>query len=190
MANHDNYDKNLLKALQDIAKSLRSINSALIAFNEEKENPESDTFHPDTPIMQLNNNYKAILNLDRKLTYKHIPHELIRMFDGWQICYPNANDKILDVIEHYWSYGRETDRMEAYGYGIDDGKGYLDVDAAFELFQNVHTERLHKEKVAKASRELDPIVNECPCKKCSDEFRMSCRGCFDYSEWISKLKGE
>lgn len=29
MANHDNYDKNLLKALQDIAKSLKSIDSAL-----------------------------------------------------------------------------------------------------------------------------------------------------------------
>lgn len=47
-----------------------------------------------------------------------------------------------------------------------------------------------KEEVAKAARELDPIVNEYPCKKCPDEFRMSCRGCFDYSEWISKLKGE
>ena len=29
MANHDNYDKNLLKALQDIAKSLKSIDSLL-----------------------------------------------------------------------------------------------------------------------------------------------------------------
>ena len=96
MANHDLYEKNLLKALQDIAKSLRSIDSTL----------------------------------------------------------------------------------------------KLDVGAAFELFRNVHNERLHKKEVAKAARELDPIVNECPCKKCSDEFRMSCRGCFDYSEWISKLKGE
>ena len=29
MANHDNYEKNLLKALQDIAKSLRSIDLLL-----------------------------------------------------------------------------------------------------------------------------------------------------------------
>ena len=185
MATHDNYEKNLLKALQDIAKSLRSIDSTLKTVDKDKEKTESDT-----PILPLNNNYKTILKLDRKLTYGDIPHELIRLFDGWQICYPNANDKIFDVVEHYGSYGHETDQIEAYGYGIDDVKGYLDVDAAFELFQNVHTERLHKEEVAKASRELDPIVNECPCKKCSDEFRMSCRGCFDYSEWISKLKGE
>lgn len=190
MANHDNYEKNLLKALQDIAKSLRSIDSTLKTADSGKEKVESDTFHPDTPILPLNTKYKSILKLDRKLTYGKIPHELIRLFDGWQICYPNANDKIFDVVEHYESYGHETDQMEAYGYGINDVKGYLDVDEAFELFQNVHTERLQKEKIAKASRELDPIVNECPCKKCSDEFRMSCRGCFDYSEWISKLKGE
>lgn len=144
MANHDNYEKNLLKALQDIAKSLRSINSALTAVNNKIVKPESDTFKSDTLILPLNNNYKAILNLDRKLTYGHIPHELIRLFDGWQICYSNANDKIFDVVEHYGSYGHEIDQMDAYGYDIDGVKGYLDVDAAFELFQNVHTERLQK----------------------------------------------
>ena len=144
MANHDNYEKNLLKALQDIAKSLRSIDSTLKTVDKDKEKPESDTFRPDTPILPLNNSCKAILKLDRKLTYGHIPHELIRLFDGWQICYPNANDKIFDVVEHYGSYGYETDQMEAYGYDIDDVKGYLDVDAAFELFQNVHNERLQK----------------------------------------------
>ena len=149
MANHDNYEKNLLKALQDIAKSLKSIDSALkMATNNEKEKTESDllecTHSVDTTVLPLNNKYKAILELGIRLAYENIPHELIRLFDGWQICYPNANDKILDVIEHYGSYGHETDRMEAYGYGIDDVKGYLDVDEVFELFQNVHTERLQK----------------------------------------------
>ena len=139
MANHDNYDKNLLKALQDIAKSLKSIDSTLKTVDKEKEKTESDT-----PILPLNNNYKSILKLDRKLTCQNIPHELVRLFDGWQICYPNESNKIFDVIEHYGSYGHETDRMEAYGYGIDDVKGYLDADEVFELFQNVHTERLQK----------------------------------------------
>ena len=41
MANHDNYDKNLLKALQDIAKSLRSIDSTLKTVDKEKENTEN-----------------------------------------------------------------------------------------------------------------------------------------------------
>ena len=139
MAKHDNYDKNLLKALQDIAKSLRSIDLTLKAVDKEKEKTESDT-----PILPLNNNYKSILKLDRKLTCQNIPHELVRLFDGWQISYPNENNKIFGVIEHYGSYGHETDRMEAYGYGIDDVKGYLDVDATLELFQNVHNERLQK----------------------------------------------
>ena len=131
MATHDNYEKNLLKALQDIAKSLRSIDSTLKAIDKEKEKTGSDI-----PILPLNNNYKAILELDRKLTYYNIPHELVRFFDGWQICYPNENNKTFDVIEHYMSRGHEMDRMEAYSPGFDDAKGFLDVDAAFELFQN------------------------------------------------------
>ena len=134
MSNHDNYDKNLLKALQDIAKSLRSIDTTLKTVDKDKEKTDSNT-----TILPLNNNYKSILELDRKLTCRNIPHELVRLFDGWQICYPNENDKVFDVIEHYGSYGHETDQMEAYGYGIDDVKGYLFVDEALELFQNVHT---------------------------------------------------
>ena len=41
MANHDNYEKNLLKALQDIAKSLRSIDSTLKTIDKEKEKTEN-----------------------------------------------------------------------------------------------------------------------------------------------------
>ena len=131
MANHDIYEKNLLKALQDIAKSLRSIDSTLKTVDKDKEKTESDT-----PILPLNNNYKAILELDRKLTYYNIPHELVRFFDGWQICYPDKNIKTFDVIENCMSRGHEMDRMEAYGHGFDNAKGFLDVDAALELFQN------------------------------------------------------
>ena len=42
MANHDLYEKNLLKALQDIAKSLRSIDSTLkIVDKKKKEKTEN-----------------------------------------------------------------------------------------------------------------------------------------------------
>ena len=41
MATHDNYEKNLLKALQDIAKSLRSIDLTLRTVDKEKENIEN-----------------------------------------------------------------------------------------------------------------------------------------------------
>lgn len=47
-----------------------------------------------------------------------------------------------------------------------------------------------QDRVSKAAKELNPIVKECPCRTCSDDFRMSCRGCDEYYEWISKLKGE
>ena len=149
MSNHDNYDKNLLKALQDIAKSLRSIDSTLKKMtNDKKEETASDllecTNSADTTVLPINNKYKSILELGIRLAYENIPHELIRFFDGWQICYPNANDKVLDVVEHLGSYGQENDQMEAMGYGIDGVKGYLDVDTALELFRNVHTERLQK----------------------------------------------
>ena len=51
MANHDNYEKNLLKALQDIAKSLRSIDSTLKTVDKEKEKTENvhsyKNYHPN-----------------------------------------------------------------------------------------------------------------------------------------------
>ena len=48
------------------------------------------------------------------------------------------------------------------------------------------------EIVSKAAQELDPIVNECPCKVkgCSDELKMTCKKCDDYYNWIDRLKGE
>lgn len=55
MSNHDNYDKNLLKALQDIAKSLRSIDSTLKTVNKEKEKTAPDllecTNSADTTVL-------------------------------------------------------------------------------------------------------------------------------------------
>ena len=47
-----------------------------------------------------------------------------------------------------------------------------------------------QDMASKIAKELDTIVSKCPCRTCSDEFRMSCRGCDGYYEWINKLKGE
>ena len=46
-----------------------------------------------------------------------------------------------------------------------------------------------KERVAKAAQELDPIVNACPCSKCSDDIQMTCKKCDKYYEWVERLKG-
>ena len=86
----------------------------------------------------LNPNYKAIIVLDYKLTEKKIPHELLRLMDGWKIAYPNDEQCVFDVIEHRGSYGHTEDLMEAYGDGIEDVIGFMDIDTALSHFERVH----------------------------------------------------
>lgn len=50
---------------------------------------------------------------------------------------------------------------------------------------------LHKKELSKAAQELTPIVDICPCNKCSDDVRMSCKiVCNEYYYWVRRLKGE
>lgn len=86
----------------------------------------------------LNPKYKAIIVLDYKLTEKKIPHELLRLMDGWKIAYPNEEKCVFDVIEHRGSYGHTEDLMEAYGDGIEDVIGFMDIDTALSHFERVH----------------------------------------------------
>lgn len=68
--------------------------------------------------MKLNENYKAILDLDKLLTEEGIPHKLIRLFDGWQICYPSVRQKMGDVVQHCFSYGAKRNRLEVMGFSL------------------------------------------------------------------------
>ena len=86
----------------------------------------------------LSDNYKSILELEKKLTEKDIPHELIRCMDGWQIAYPSHEKMIFDVIENRGSYGYERDLMEAYGKHMKEPEGWLDVEAALSMFIDIH----------------------------------------------------
>lgn len=63
------------------------------------------------------------------------------------------------------------------------------VSAEFEIGSKKERES-KRERVVKAARELDPIVNACPCSKCSDLTRMTCKKCNEYYDWIGGLKGE
>ena len=90
---------------------------------------------------KLNPKYQSILKLNEELNKRKIPHELSRLMDGWKIAYPNNMECIFDVIEHCGSYGREEDLMEAYGDGIEDVEGFMDVQTAL-----LHFERVHKRK--------------------------------------------
>ena len=90
--------------------------------------------HRDT-----NEEYTAILELDKKLTEHNIPHELTPLWDGWIIRYfDQEGDQLGDVVEHMGSYGQEQNLMEAMGFNLPDVKGFLDVDQAFELFKVIH----------------------------------------------------
>ena len=83
--------------------------------------------------------YSAILELDKKLTKNNIPHELKPLYDGYVIRYYNqAGKQIGDVVEHRYSYGSAQNRMEAMGFDFPDVEGWLDVNAAFELFERAH----------------------------------------------------
>ena len=92
--------------------------------------------------MNLNENYKAILDLDKLLTAEGIPHELIRFLDGWQICYPSKRQKKGDVVQHCYSYGAGRGHLEAMGFDIrrNDVDGYLTMGDAAGYFRKAWEE--------------------------------------------------
>ena len=115
-------------------------NIEVIVRSEEELNIKSLNDNDTEPFNILNPRYQAILEVDRLLTEENIPHELLRLMDGWKIAYPKQNECQFDVIEHLGSYGHESDLMEAYGYSIDDVEGHLSVDDTMKLFRKVHEE--------------------------------------------------
>ena len=94
---------------------------------------------------KTNKKYKSILKLEEILKQKNIPHEKVKMFDGWGIYYPDRENATFDVIEHLYSYGSERDLLEAMGDGVIDVEGFLSIDEALELFERVHRNTM-KEK--------------------------------------------
>ena len=60
--------------------------------------------------------YKEILKLDKMLSDKRIPHILQKFMDGWQIIYPeDGENRVMDAIEHFGSYGNSQDLLEIMG---------------------------------------------------------------------------
>ena len=63
----------------------------------------------------LNVSYTEIEKLNKMMLELNIPHSYERMFDGWQISYPNKDNLIADVIQHFGSYGAEENLLEIMG---------------------------------------------------------------------------
>ncbi len=60
--------------------------------------------------------YQEILRLDAMLTQKGIPHTFHKFMDGWQVIYPeDGEERVMDAIEHFGSYGHEDDLLEIMG---------------------------------------------------------------------------
>lgn len=63
----------------------------------------------------LNDKYTEILKLDKMLTDAQIPHTLQRFLDGWQVVYPDEENRVADAIEHCGSYGHGKNLLEIMG---------------------------------------------------------------------------
>ncbi len=85
--------------------------------------------------------YSEILKLHEMLEKSGIPHEIIDLYDGWQIICPSKDNMAADAIEHYASYGGSYNLIEIMGLLTDEEKqydsavGYLTAEEAFERFE-------------------------------------------------------
>lgn len=86
--------------------------------------------------------YKEILKLDIMLTEKQIPHTCVKFMDGWQIIYPeDGENRVMDAIEHFGSYGHEKDLLEIMGLLTpeeqenDSVLGYLTAENVFDRIE-------------------------------------------------------
>lgn len=85
--------------------------------------------------------YEAIIALHFELEQRKIPHEFSRLFDGWQICYPNKESKIGDAVEHFGSWGAEEDLIEVWGFDLEDHPmGWLTMEEALDYFDSWNRE--------------------------------------------------
>lgn len=105
--------------------------------------------------MITNERYKEIRKLQALLELEHIPHEVVKMYDGWQVWYPSKREGVCDAIEHFGSYGAEDDLLEIMGllteeeYECDSVKGHLTAKEVFERMKKHYLsskEKKHEEK--------------------------------------------
>lgn len=82
--------------------------------------------------------YQNIFALDKKLTEAKIPHDLIRLFDGWQVNYTSTENREGDFVIHFGSYGHELDLLEGYGFTIQDVVPRATVNKAFDIIKKYH----------------------------------------------------
>lgn len=88
----------------------------------------------------LDESYTEILKLDKMLTEAGVPHTIDRLFDGWQVIYPNKESQVADAIQHFGSYGNAENLLEIMGLVLPEETddcvlGYL---TAEDVFKRMH----------------------------------------------------
>lgn len=76
-------------------------------------------------------------NLVRLLVAAGVPHEVRTIYDGVQVCYPNLDRSVGDVVCHNFSYGGKYGLLEVMGVGVskdswDSVEGYLTAETVFD----------------------------------------------------------
>ena len=90
--------------------------------------------------------YLEIHKLREMLVAAQISHVFKRLFDGWQVCYPEdrqSENCVCDAVQHFGSYGSEDDRLELMGLLNEQEEeeygGVLGYLTAQEVFERIKT---------------------------------------------------
>lgn len=102
--------------------------------------------------------YQEILRLAGLMRKAGIPHQLRKVYEGWQILYPSLYGVQMDVAQHRGTGGSLNDRVELMGLkSADDDIGpihsNLKAEQALKIIQQHYNE--HK-------REMDTLAVPMP----------------------------
>lgn len=99
----------------------------------------------DLEDLPAEESYREIFKLHEMLENAQIPHTLKRLFDGWQVCYPEdrqSDNCVCDAVQHFGSYGSEDDRLELMGLLSEEENeenggviGYLTAQEVFDRIE-------------------------------------------------------
>lgn len=85
--------------------------------------------------------YTEIIRLHNMLEKAEIPHSFEKLYDGYQVIYPNTERRIADAIEHSGSYGEKENLLEIMGLLTEEElkessvAGYLSAENVFKRME-------------------------------------------------------
>lgn len=134
---------------------------------------------------QLNMAYTEITRLHVMLEDNRIPHLFRRLYDGWQVCYPEDKERKISAVQHCFSYGAHENRIEIAG-GITPADGTSDIVLGHLTAEDVFGRIVTMYKAASAGtnaercvcHEADPFdADVCivECEECDRKFQYSVR---------------